>query len=85
MPTELDLKGNLEKFGGALNVLGRPLGAKEIYCINYIDNIVYAYDDRKRAENWAEWTSNNKDMAQVLNKAQRIAEAFDNGEDPIRD
>jgi len=76
----LTLKANLELYGGALNVLGRPLGAKEIFRINYIDNILHAYDSRKRAENWATWTQENRDMARMLNKVQRIAEAFDNGE-----
>jgi hypothetical protein len=70
---ELQLVGILDRYGGAMNVLGRPLGIGEIRRMNIAQNIVRWYEERNGASNVVEWTTSNPQAADVLNTAHRYA------------
>ena len=79
MPDELELLSLLDRYGGAQNVLGRPLGYGEIRRMNYCQNVIAWYreraassDDEGRAD-WARWAGEYPDRAAVLNEAARLA------------
>lgn len=80
MPQELVMLANLDRYGGAINVLGRPLGAGEIRRMNVANAVVSAYVERRRASDYAVWAQNNKDDARLLNEAKRLAEELIDGE-----
>jgi hypothetical protein len=64
---------SIERFG-VRAILGRDtLAAGEIMRINYCNNIETAFRSRARVENWAQWAQENKDLARVLNEAERLA------------
>ena len=70
----------IDRFG-VQAVMGRStLGAGEIRRMIASDNIVHAYESRKRADNWATWASANPTQSRILNDAIRLAEDTDNGE-----
>jgi hypothetical protein len=70
---ELALYEHLTNYGGAMNVLGRPLGIGEIRRMNVARNIVHWYEDRNRSTNIVEWTNSNMAAAELLNDAHRLA------------
>lgn len=70
---ELILGWSVEKYG-AQAVYGRTLSFHEIRMMDLADNIVKAYHERKRSENWAEWAENNRTKSRLLNNAARLAE-----------
>jgi hypothetical protein len=70
---ELILFQYLKDYGGALNVLGRPLGISEIRRMNVARNITGWYADRNGASNIVEWTNSNHEAADMLNEAHRLA------------
>jgi hypothetical protein len=70
---ELRLLGYLDRYGGALNVLGRPLGAKELRRMTVAENIKTWYEERGKVENMVEWTQNNPDKAEALHHAYKEA------------
>lgn len=70
---EIELLGYLDRYGGAQNVLGRPLGLGELRRMTTADNILRWYRERSAAGNVAEWTASNVDKADVLNTAHRLA------------
>lgn len=73
MPYEMELLQYLDRYGGALNVLGRPLGKSEIRCMNIAQNIVNAYQEQNGAENIVEWTTSNPAKADLLHTAHTLA------------
>lgn len=56
-----------------MNVLGRPLGAGEIFRISAVKNIVNLYRDREASPNWAAWIKANPVAAGYLDEAYKIA------------
>jgi hypothetical protein len=72
-PEELILAGYLQHYGGAVNVLGRPLGIGEIRRMSTVENIVNWYREREAADNWAAWEKLNADKKQNLDHAYKLA------------
>jgi hypothetical protein len=72
-PYEVILSGYLDRFGGALNVLGRPLGVGEIRRMVTCENIINAYREQNSSSNMVEWTASNPEKADMLNKAHKLA------------
>lgn len=70
---ELILCWAVEKYG-AQSVYGRMLSFHEIRMMDLADNIVRAYNERKRSDNWAAWAENNHIKARILNIAGRLAQ-----------
>ena len=70
---ELHLLNCLDRFGGALNVLGRPLGAGEMRRMSLAQNITAWYREREQAGNIVEWTNSNMQKADALHMAHRLA------------
>ncbi len=70
---ELFLMNCLDRFGGAINVLGRPLGAGEMRRMTLAQNVVNWYREREQAGNMVEWTQSNMQKAEALNTAHRLA------------
>jgi len=70
---ELILGWSISKYG-AQSVYGRTLSFHEIRMIDLADNVVTAYHERKRSENWAEWAEKNHAKARILNVAGMLAQ-----------
>jgi hypothetical protein len=70
---ELILGWSISKYG-AQAVYGRPLSFHEIRMLDLADNVVNAYRERERSENWAEWAEKNHARARILNAAGRLAQ-----------
>ena len=70
---EIELLGYLDRYGGALNVLGRPLGLGELRRITTADNIIRWYQERNATTNIVEWTNSNAMKADGLNTAHKYA------------
>ena len=56
-----------------MNVLGRPLGAGEIFKITTVKNIVNWYRERENAPNWAAWVKMNPEKARFLDDVHKTA------------
>jgi len=67
------LLGRLDRFGGAMNVLGRVLGAGEMRRMTVAENICKWYQAREQAENVVSWSESNLEIAERLNEAHRLA------------
>ena len=78
-PHELELHGYLQHFGGALNVMGRPLGLGEMRRMMVAVNINDWYHQREAhrdAEgniNFGEWCDQNPTQADALDAAYKLA------------
>lgn len=70
---EIILLGYLDRYGGAMNVLGRPLGLGELRRTTTADNICKWYQERNATGNIVEWTGSNASKADVLNTAHKYA------------
>jgi len=70
---EMQLLGYLDRYGGATNVLGRPLGAGEMRRMTIAENVCKWYQERESAGNVAEWTGSNPQKADTLHEARRLA------------
>lgn len=68
MPAELRLADDVDRFG-AISLLGRPLTAIEVRTIKIADNIRYLYNERERAESFAEWIRDYPDQEKILKEA----------------
>ena len=55
-----------------MNVLGRPLGAGEIFRITAVKNIVNMYKDREAYPNWPAWEKMNPERKAYLDEAYKI-------------
>jgi hypothetical protein len=75
-PKEILLSGYLNKYGGAINVLGRPLGIGEMRRMTTCDNLILWYRERETTVNIAEWSKSNPNQAEFLNQAHRWAVEF---------
>jgi hypothetical protein len=60
----------IDRFG--LGVLGRAPGAGELKRMVTAENIVKAYRERERAENWAAWAKDNPELAKALELGARL-------------
>jgi len=78
MPDELILARTVDKYG-AQAVFGRILSFHEIQMMTLSDNVVTAYMERARSENWAQWAEANPGRARLLNTAGMLYEEIDNG------
>ena len=56
-----------------MNVLGRPLGAGEIFRITAVKNIVNMYKDREASPNWAAWEKQFPERKAYLDEAYKLA------------
>jgi len=77
IPQELIALSFVDRFGAA-NVYGRPLGYGELHRMAYAENLVKAFQARKRATDWVAWTRDNPDGATMLDEAMRIAKTYGN-------
>jgi len=78
MPDELILARTVDKYG-AQAVFGRILSFHEIRMMTLSDNVVTAYMERARSENWAQWAEANPGRARLLNTAGMLYEEINNG------
>lgn len=78
-PAELQMLAYLDRFGGAVNVLGRPLGAGEMRKMAMAENVVMAYQARSKSKNWAVWAQKNKAEAKLLEAALMAARGGEDG------
>ena len=78
MPDELILARTVDKYG-AQAVFGRILSFHEIRMMTLSDNVVTAYTERARSENWAQWAEANPGRARLLNAAGVLYEEINNG------
>ena len=67
-PIELKTVEYVNKFG-AESVYGRALFLHEIREMVIAENIADAYKARKASGDWAKWSIENKEMAELLSKA----------------
>ena len=56
-----------------MNVLGRPLGAGEIFRISTVKAIVNMYREREASPNWPAWEKMNPERKAYLDEAYKIA------------
>ena len=68
---ELSLLVNINKYGVDA-VMGRVLGHNEILCMNTAENIISAYNERSKAEDWVKWAEESG-SSHLLNEAMRLA------------
>lgn len=74
-PTALVLFEDIKRYGVEA-VTGRPvLRAGEILSINLSLEIISAYQSRKAAQNWHEWTESNPGGASLLANVEKIINA----------
>ena len=59
---------------GAQAVYGRAMSFNEIRMLDLADNVVRAYKERQRAEEWAKWAEDNPEKARLLAVAGRLAQ-----------
>ena len=63
---ELDLLAKIDRFG-VQAILGRNvLYLGELRAMIFAENILYAYRERHRSENWAEWADKHPHMAKLF-------------------
>jgi hypothetical protein len=60
----------IDRFG--LGVLGRAPGAGELKRMVTAENIVRAYREREKAENWVAWAQANPELAKALELGARL-------------
>ena len=70
MPREIETLRFIDRFG--LGALGRPPGAGELRRMAMAENVIKAYQERNRAEDWATWAHNNPEKARLLSAAMGI-------------
>jgi hypothetical protein len=70
---EMELLGYLDRYGGALNVLGRPLGLGEMRRMTTAEHVFKWYQERQVASSFAEWAESNASKADVLHTAYKYA------------
>ena len=72
--SELALLGMVERFGAGA-VMGREvLYSYEIRRMMLAEAVRDAYHERGKALNWVEWTSSNPHKADLLARAEKMAE-----------
>jgi hypothetical protein len=74
---ELILGWAIDKYG-AQAVYGRTLSFHEIRMLDLADNVVRAYKERERSDNWAEWAENNKSKSRILAQAGKLYDEQEN-------
>lgn len=75
---ELILGWSIDKYGTQA-VFGRTLSFHEIRMLDLADNVVKAYRERERSDNWAEWAEKNHAKARILGVAGRLAQEEEDG------
>ena len=70
---ELSLLRYVDRFG-AMAVFGRTPGAGELKSMALAENVVNAYHDRAKAENWAGWARENPELNKLLIMAVKDGE-----------
>jgi hypothetical protein len=73
IPDELVLARSIRQYG-AEAIFGRTLSFHEVRMITLADNVFNAYQERQRSENWAEWSHDNPQKAELLGMAVRLCE-----------
>ena len=69
---ELVLLTNINKYG-VESVMGRPLGHNEILCLNTVEVILNAYNERFKAGDWVKWAQDNVGRSKLLNESMKLA------------
>ena len=59
---------------GAQAIYGRAMSFHEIRMVDLADNVVRAYKERQRAENWAKWAEENPVLSRILSQAGRLVQ-----------
>ena len=79
-PLELEEIRMIDRFG-AMAVLGRIAGMREMRHMAAVENIVSAYRARGQAQNWAEWAQINPLLSHLLNAAAHAVESEEGNND----
>jgi hypothetical protein len=72
-PNELITGWAINKYG-AQAVYGRAISFHELRMLDLADNIVRAYKERERAEDWAKWAEDNPEKNRLLAHAGKLAQ-----------
>jgi len=70
---ELLIGWAVDKYG-AQAVYGRALSFHEIRMLDLASNVLMAYRERDRSDNWAIWADNNPEKARILSIAGKAAQ-----------
>ena len=74
-PIALEMAELIDRFG-AQAVMGRPLYANELKDITYASMVCNAYISRERSKDWAKWSGENPELAEVLDNAMKAADGI---------
>lgn len=66
-PVELQTAHYIDRYG-VWAVMGRPLFLNEMQEIAIAENVESAYRSRQQSGDWAEWSSRNPAMAELLSR-----------------
>lgn len=69
---ELDKLHKIDRFGLEAVTGRRTFYYGEMNRMIAAENIVTAYESRKRSQNWAEWTQSNPRLAAILAEAEKL-------------
>ena len=76
-PREIAELSYIDRFG-VMAVYGRPvLSYGEIQRLILAENVVQAFQARKKSDNWAEWANNNPTSARLLTDIEKDIDAKD--------
>jgi hypothetical protein len=69
---EIELLRKIDRFG-VKAVLGRDvLFFNEMLRFTVAENVLIAFQNRERSDNWAAWANENPQAAELLSKAERL-------------
>jgi len=72
--TEINLLNAIDRFG-VVAVMGRPvLYAKEIRAMILAEKIIQTHHEFMRSENWAQWTHDNPNEADLYMRAKKLVD-----------
>ena len=59
---------------GAQAIYGRAMSFHEIRMLDLADNVVRAYMERAKSDNWVKWANDNPEKARILAVAGKLAQ-----------
>ena len=74
-PIALEMAELIDRFG-AQAVMGRPLYTNELKDITCASMVCNAYKSRERSKDWAKWSGENPELAEVLDNAMKAADGI---------
>jgi predicted CoA-binding protein len=69
-PECYNLARAIEQYGVEAITGEKVLSVRLFRDINLVTNVISGYKERQRAQNWATWTTENPEMAEILEQAR---------------